>query len=105
MSQDGAGTEVVDGAVAVVAAMSAKKSHRHPSSPAVVVVPAVPEYRVRSEQEDGVALLTDGEPPATRDEHVDIFAPSQLLTRSFEEQPIEGAFGQVLLRFVVSLTV
>ncbi|XP_050725311.1 putative sodium-coupled neutral amino acid transporter 7 [Eriocheir sinensis] len=110
MSQDGAGTEEVDGVVAVVAAMSAKNSRRRPASPPVVVVAAVPEYRVRPEQEDGVALLTDAEPPATRDQHVDIFAPCQLLTRSFEEEPgiswykavfliVNAALGAGLLNF------
>lgn len=101
MSQEGtSSTEEVDGVVAVVASLSAKKSHRRPESPTVVVVPAVPEYRVRPEREDGVALLTDAEPPDTR-EHVDIFAPSQLLTNSFEERlPSESCVGYGDFSFV-----
>lgn len=88
MSQDGAVGDEVDGVVAVVAVVSAKKQNNRSASPVAVVVPSHPAHG--DEEEDAVALLTDAESPAVRN-HTDLFASCQLLTNSFEES--DGEFA------------
>ena len=93
MSQGAVGDEV-DGVVAIVAVVSSKKHNNHSPSPVKVVVPASPESEV---EEDGVALLTDAEPPAVR-EHGDLFASCQLLSDSYEAG--NGEFMCTFLCFI-----
>ncbi|KAG0729676.1 putative sodium-coupled neutral amino acid transporter 7 [Chionoecetes opilio] len=107
MVQEATVGDEVDGVAAVVAVVSANKQHNRRLSPVAVVVACHPGQGY--EEEDGVALLTDVEPPAVM-EHADLFASCQLLTDSFEEGDgiswykavfliINAALGAGLLNF------